>query len=105
MILFFLFLHYMGFYIKKQYIKQADMVFLGFEAPADSIFFVLLRSIRYSMLFTWHWHAKRTGELEEVGQFDEKFQKPFKIFLILFIIASIFMIIASVMVNLYHPEN
>jgi len=71
----------MGFYIKKQYIKQADMVFLGFAAPADSIFFVLLRSIRYSMLFTWHWHAKRTGELEEVGQFDEKFQKPFKIFL------------------------
>jgi len=59
------------------YIKQADLVFLGFEAPADSIFFVLLRSIRYSMLFTWHWHAKRTGELEEVGQFDAKFPRQY----------------------------
>ena len=86
----------MGFYIKKHHIKQADLVFLGFEAPEDSIFFVLLRSIRYATLFTLPWHAKRTGELEKAEQFDDQFQRPFKIFLWLLLIGALFITITTV---------
>jgi len=94
----------MGFYFKKSLIKRADMVFMGFEAPNDSIFFVLLRATRYAMLFAWPWHAKRTGELEKADQFDEKFQRPFKIFFWLMIIGSICALATMIILNLYHPN-
>ena len=94
----------MGFYIKKHLIKQADMVFLGFEAPSDSIFFAMLRANRYAMLFSWSWHAKRTGELEKAGQFDDQFQRPFKLFLWLLLISSICGVVTMILLKMYHPN-
>jgi hypothetical protein len=93
----------MGLFLGRRKIKEIDKIVHGAEIPddSDSIFFKGFRLMNYGGAFAWRFGAKRSKLLYLRNHFDERFQRPFKIFFWLVVICCSLIIVIFVLDKLF----
>ena len=91
----------LAFYLGRNKIKEIDRLVYGFEIPSDSIFYQGFRLMGYGGAFAWYFSAKRSKLLYIREKFDEKFQRPFKLYYWLMLGGALLMVFTILLDKFY----